>query len=62
MLKLIEVVRVEWVDGDSLTGEFVGQERGFILLKDSHGKIHPCLPAHLKKITPIKQEGKISKH
>jgi len=45
-LKPGDEVHVKWADGEVLTGKFVKEERGFLLIQDEAGRVHPCLLAH----------------
>jgi predicted nucleic acid-binding Zn finger protein len=46
-MKAGDKVRAVWDDNEELIGTYIGDERGYILIK-SDGKVCACLPAHLK--------------
>ncbi len=47
-MEIGDVVEASWVDGDKVTGRFVGVERGFVLLVKEDGKVQPCAKNHCK--------------
>ena len=45
-------IKVTWVDGEVAEGDFVANERGYIVIKTTE-RTHACLPAHLRKLEII---------
>lgn len=53
-----DVLKVVWVDLYEQTGEYIGFERGYLLIRGDDGKVCPCFPSHLKEVTLVKRAKK----
>ena len=53
-----DVLHVVWVDLYEQTGEYVGFDRGYLLIRGDDGKVSPCYPNHLKEVTLLKRAKK----
>ena len=55
-----DVLHVVWVDQYEQTGEYVGFERGYLLIRGDDGKVSPCFPSHLKEVNLIRRATEIT--
>ena len=53
-MKVGDLVRIVWSDGEEEFAIFLREERGYIVV-DTDGVVHACLPAHLKSIEVISE-------